>query len=412
MPVEYLAVRTHLTELREEMHPQGTIYERGKFIANNGNEWEVGVAEVEAGNVNAARETERAIAHFQPDVLLFVGIAGGIKDVKIGDVVVGTKVYGYESGKVGDQFFTRPDLRNSDYALVERAKTEKRKQEWLKRLVNHPKVQPDVFVKPIAADEKVVASKKDLFKFLREHYNDAIAVEMEGFGFLSATFPYPDIKAIVIRGISDLIEGKNDDSLEPEEARQEKASHHASTFAFEILAKFSLGNESELMTDSENPQLLSTSDELHLLNDVKQTKYELSKLDRELDIRRQLEPDHEDLKNALNWFGPNYQNNLAQRIVREALEKCPNLKQIVKGNTDLENFINWEFAKYIENIYNSLKTKYRTNLYQPPIPPFTTLEGHVFGTEEREKFKDDVGIFYTLTFENLKTAIPRDFSKK
>ncbi len=41
LPVEYLAVRTHLIELQEDMHPQGTIYERGKFIGNE-QEWEVG----------------------------------------------------------------------------------------------------------------------------------------------------------------------------------------------------------------------------------------------------------------------------------------------------------------------------------------------------------------------------------
>jgi nucleoside phosphorylase len=76
-------------------------------------------------------------------------------------------------------------------------------------------------------------------------YNDAIAVEMERFGFLSAAFAYPELRAIVIRGISDLIEGKNDDSVEPEEVRQEKASHHASAFTFEILAKFRIGEIAE-----------------------------------------------------------------------------------------------------------------------------------------------------------------------
>ncbi|NES00607.1 MAG: 5'-methylthioadenosine/S-adenosylhomocysteine nucleosidase, partial [Symploca sp. SIO1B1] len=123
LPVEYRAVRTHLIYLEEDIHPLGIIYERGKFITSS-QEWEVGIAEVGAGNAGAAVEAERAIAHFQPDILLFVGIAGGIKDAQIGDVVVATDVYGYESGKVGEQFFPRPKVGKSAYALVQRAKSE------------------------------------------------------------------------------------------------------------------------------------------------------------------------------------------------------------------------------------------------------------------------------------------------
>lgn len=235
--VEYLAVRTHLADLGEEIHPQGTVYERGKFVAN-GKCWEVGIVEVGAGNAGAGIEAERAIAYFKPEILFFVGIAGGIKDVAICDVVAATKVYGYESGKVGDQFLTRPEVGQSAYALVRRAKREAEKTDWLQRLSSSPVPQPRVFVAPIAAGEKVIASKQsDIFQLLRISYNDAIAVEMEGFGFLSAAFAYPNIKAIVIRGISDLIEGKNDDSVESEQVRQEKASLHASAFAFEILSK-------------------------------------------------------------------------------------------------------------------------------------------------------------------------------
>jgi nucleoside phosphorylase len=244
LPVEYLAVRSHLSDLQEKMHPQGTIYERGKFAAN-GQEWEVGIVETGAGNAGAAVEAERAIAYFKPDVLIFVGIAGGIKDVAIGDVVAATKVYGYESGKVGEQFFTRPAVGQSAYALVQRAKSEARKDEWLQRLSSTLTTQPRVFIAPIASGEKVVASREsELFKFLRASYNDAVAIAMEGFGFLSAASAYPEIKAIVIRGISDLIKDKNEDSpesgQEPEQIRQQKASYHASAFAFEILAKLSI----------------------------------------------------------------------------------------------------------------------------------------------------------------------------
>jgi nucleoside phosphorylase len=250
LPVEYLAVRSHLTELQEEEHPQGTIYERGKFLAN-GQEWEVGIVEVGAGNEGSAVETERAITHFiKPDVLFFVGIAGGIKDVKVGDVVAATKVYGYESGRVGEAsaFSARPRVGQSSHAVVQRARSEARKVEWLQRLSSNSGSQPRVFVAPIAAGEKVLASRdSDLFQFLRNNYNDAIAVEMEGFGFLSAAFAYPDIKTMVIRGISDLIKDKNaNDPIEgTEEERQERASQNASAFAFEVLSKLQINEIAE-----------------------------------------------------------------------------------------------------------------------------------------------------------------------
>jgi hypothetical protein len=66
LPVEYLAVRSHLSDLREAVHPQGTIYQQGRFtgtgVAGNGQIWEIGIVEIGAGNPGAALEAERAIA--------------------------------------------------------------------------------------------------------------------------------------------------------------------------------------------------------------------------------------------------------------------------------------------------------------------------------------------------------------
>ncbi|WP_013320651.1 SEFIR domain-containing protein [Gloeothece verrucosa] len=234
--VEYMAVRAYLSELREEMHPQGTIYERGKFI-DNGKEWQVGIVEVGAGNAGAALEAERAIAYFNPSVILFVGVAGGIKDVTLGDVVAATKVYGYESGKAKLVFEPRPDVGISTYNLIQRAKAEARKEDWLQRLQSSvPNSSPRVFVAPIAAGEKVVASKKSaVFKFLQSNYGDALAVEMEGRGILQAAHANQQVSALIIRGISDLIEKKGEADAS---GSQEIAARHASAFAFEILAKF------------------------------------------------------------------------------------------------------------------------------------------------------------------------------
>jgi hypothetical protein len=97
LPIEYQAIRTHLHRCQEKEY-KGTLYEQGVFSTKTWI-WEVGIAQIGAGNDGAAFEVERAIACFQPSIVFFVGIAGGVKDVDIGDVVVASRVYGYESGK-------------------------------------------------------------------------------------------------------------------------------------------------------------------------------------------------------------------------------------------------------------------------------------------------------------------------
>ena len=235
LPLEYKAVTTHLKNLREETHPRGTVYEVGQFTGADGSPWDVCVAETGTGNSGAATETERAISYFSPEIAIFVGVEGGLKDVEIGDVVIATKVYGYESGKAQREFLPRPNVYETAYDLQQRARAEAKREQWLDRLGSAKPRKIRAFVRPTASGEKVLASQRSaLSKFLRQNCSDAIAIDMEAIGFLNALHASHHVRGLIVRGISDLIDGK---SKADARGSQTQAARHASAFTFEVLAK-------------------------------------------------------------------------------------------------------------------------------------------------------------------------------
>lgn len=237
IPLEFSAVCKHLVDTEELEHDKGDVYEVGTFQGDR-NVWEVLVAEVGAGNTKSALETERAIEFFKPQVVMFVGIAGGVKDVTFGDVVVATKAYGYEVGKVTKGgFLTRPDLGKSTYGILQRAKAVARKEEWKGRIENNSDAtkKPNAIVKPIAAGEKVVATTRaGVYDLIKNNYNDTVAVEMEGKGFYDAIESNEGVHGLIVRGISDLLDNKSETD---QEGYQDIAAENASAFAFEVLSK-------------------------------------------------------------------------------------------------------------------------------------------------------------------------------
>jgi nucleoside phosphorylase len=229
LDIETRAVLQLLGDWNEEV-VQGTVFYNGTF-----DDWNVAVVEVGPGNTRVAAIADRAIGHFNADVALFVGVAGGVKDVALGDVVVASKVYGYEGGKdTATGFSERPDLHHSAHGLEQRARAMAKRTRWHDRLNAALNAgTPTLFVGPVAAGEKVVASTRSATaRFLRKHYGDTLAVEMEGKGFLEAVH-INSILGTVIRGISDRLSGK---AVADKAGWQAKAADAASAVAFEMLA--------------------------------------------------------------------------------------------------------------------------------------------------------------------------------
>lgn len=242
--LEYKAVSKYLQDAREITH-QGTVYGYGNFTGQYCT-WHVAVVEIGMGGSTTAIETERAISYFRPQITLFVGIGKGLKDVKLGDVVAASKVYAYESGKAGQQFLPHPEAWRASHALEQRVRAEARNDQWLKLLgKSNFSSAPQVYIGALAAGEKVLAStQSDLFRLLTATYSDTLAIEMEGHGFLAAVHANQGTHALIIRGISDLID--NETSSDTSEW-QSLAAQHAAAFAFQVLTRFAFPKLNETM---------------------------------------------------------------------------------------------------------------------------------------------------------------------
>ncbi|PSL53373.1 nucleoside phosphorylase [Saccharothrix carnea] len=234
LPVEYDAVRAHLTDLRTHRHGAGTLFDTG-FLASHPT-CRIALAATGMGNLSAATLTERAVVEFAPAAMLFVGIAGGLRDrLDIGDVVVGTRVYAYQGGRSDDTGFrARPRAWDVSHRIEQVAGRVSREDRWFRASPDRDgEAVPAVHFGPIAAGEVLLDSRRsDTAKQIDDHYNDAVAVEMESAGFALAGHLNNGIPTATIRAISDHADGHK---YEADDAgSQVLAARNAAAFAVAV----------------------------------------------------------------------------------------------------------------------------------------------------------------------------------
>ena len=230
LDIEYNAVRAHLTDLKPERLESGTRYEIGTV---RGTSCRVVIGVTEAGNSSAAVLAERAIQRYAPAALLFSGVAGSMKDsINLGDVVVGSKIYAYQSAAGEDDGLkARPQVWPLNHAVSETARFVASNEAWAKRLLAGAEI-PRVTRAPIAAGDVVQKSRISReAKWIRRHYNDTAAIEMEGAGIAEAG-RLNSVPVGVVRGISDRADGGK--TVANDEHWQPRAAAHAAAFAVEL----------------------------------------------------------------------------------------------------------------------------------------------------------------------------------
>lgn len=189
-------------EIRQVKNSRLT-FQCGEY-ADGEKKWLIGLFLTGQGINTLERITDSVISHLKPQYIFLFGIAGGIKDVNIGDVVICNKFYGYEAGReTNEGFKPRPEAGKPSKKVFILAKS---------LVLEYERKHKDHRVKtgPIASGHKLLAgSQSETVRLIKRVYNDTLAVEREAIGFYEAARD-SGVEFLNIRGISDLIDKKEE----------------------------------------------------------------------------------------------------------------------------------------------------------------------------------------------------------
>lgn len=210
--MKYIGIIAAIKEERESIENLMTNIKENKiynlcFITGKINNKNVVLTQCGVGKVNAARVTQILIDNYNLEYIINVGTAGSLNNkIEIGDIVIGEKLIqhdfdvtaaGHEKGYISDlgKYFY------SDKKLIERVKTAIQSVDENFNLFVGTIATGDVFIQDIKLKDKI---KKEFKPY---------CVEMEG-AAIAQVCTLDKIPFIVIRGISDKPNGKNNIDFE------------------------------------------------------------------------------------------------------------------------------------------------------------------------------------------------------
>lgn len=238
LDLEYNEVQAGLRGIRTHVHPAGTRFEVGRLEPEG---CLVALAHTGKGNLPAAALTERAVSEFSPVAVIFVGVAGALQQhVALGDVVVATHVYAYHGATSEDDgTWARPRVWELAHSVDQTARHVARDCAWTRRLPVGA-LPPQVHFGAIASGERVLDSAiSPDARWIREHYNDALAIEMEAAGVAQTGHLNDSLPVAVVRAISDRADGTK--AASDSAGWQPRAVARAAAFALALAAELGTG---------------------------------------------------------------------------------------------------------------------------------------------------------------------------
>ncbi|RRQ69330.1 purine phosphorylase [Streptomyces griseofuscus] len=269
--LEYQAVRRKLSDPRLHRHRGGTLFEVGTV---QGTSCRVALGLTNKGNHSAAVIAERAIQEFSPVAVVFVGVAGALWDTaRLGDVVMATHVYAYHGATSEDDGAkARPRVWETAHGISQLGSHLARLDDWADDTSGQGSA-PQVRFGAIAAGEVVQNSRISAeARWIRQHYNDALAIEMEAAGVAQAGH-LNGAPVAIIRGISDRADGTKNSAKDRD--WQPRAAANAAAFATRLAVELvaEQGQTAESLTAPVHTDRTRTADrrEEHVSNTAHQS---------------------------------------------------------------------------------------------------------------------------------------------
>ena len=198
----------------------------------------------EMGMTASAVHTTKAVLSLKPKFVIMTGIAAGLeKAANIGDIIVATDVWNYNSGKYiekSDEDSVAAELLpDSKHINMDRATKDKLlATDFTRQLIQiknsfqgiAPSSPLNVFYGPMACGSAVVTSK-DVIDLVKSQARKVVGLDMESYGVYLACRDvcYPSVNAIVIKSISDFADRNKDDSS------QDYAAYTSTSFALYLI---------------------------------------------------------------------------------------------------------------------------------------------------------------------------------
>jgi adenosylhomocysteine nucleosidase len=194
---------------RSDTLPDGSEWHEARVVADSAELHVVALQALEQGQRSAIMAFQRLREHFNPRIVLLVGIAGAVHtSVSIGDVVIGDEVIYYDARRETGEGPRRRGRTHQSTAYIKH-----RLSAFLVRHGDRVATEPAgsfrIFCGPIGSGEAVITSPTpDIVDWLHRFNEKVLAVETEAGGVGQAC--YEDIDGdrtlegwLTVRGITD-----------------------------------------------------------------------------------------------------------------------------------------------------------------------------------------------------------------